>query len=79
MRLEVVKTGDEESGRKPSIPNTESFGKDEERKRSRQFGRLGWSGLKMWKQIDEAFEGAFELKASKNCTSCSVSPPKSSR
>ena len=78
-RLEVVKMGDEQAGRKFLRSSCESFGKDEERKRARcSFGSRSSYG-ETFNRMDETFEAGLESKAPKNWVSCSLVPLKLSR
>jgi hypothetical protein len=67
--LEVVKIGDEESGKKFSISRFDNFGNDKERKRVRYSpGSMLWV---LRKRIDEVTEMELELRAPRKCSNCS--------
>ena len=66
MRFEVVKIGDEKSGRKPSTASSVSFWEVEERKRVKLFGGLQEYHCGMiCNRIDEALGGGVGLKPPK--------------
>ena len=72
MRVEVVKMGDDESGRKFPRSSCDSLGKDEERKRARGPCGSRPSYGKICNRINARFEGGSESKAPKRWGRCSV-------
>ena len=79
VRLEVVKMGDEWSGRKPPMSSSESFGKGEEMKRARPSGSLSEYCSITSNRRDEAFEGGLGSNAPKKYSRSPSVPLRSSR